>query len=217
LRGKLLRAFEGAMIAAEKTMNTDPRIDAYIERQAEFARPILTHLRAILHGSCPECEETLKWSSPSFIYKGKILAGFAAFKAHATFGFWSGSLVVGKRDEQMSGMGQFGRLTSVDDLPPRAELEQLVEKAMKLIDEGVKPPRDKHSKPPFVVPQDLRAAIDAVPAAKAVFDAFPPSCQRDYVEWVTEAKRDETRAKRLTQTVEWLAEGKRRNWKYENC
>jgi len=198
-------------------MKTDPRIDAYIARQADFARPILEHLRAVVQGACPECEETLKWSSPSFMYKGQILAGMAAFKQHASFGFWRGSLVLDKDDKQMSGMGQFGRLTSLDDLPLRKELEALVKKAMQLTDEGVKPPRDKHRKAPFTVPQDLRAAIDAVPAAAATFDNFPPSCQREYVEWVTEAKRDETRSKRLTQTVEWLAEGKKRNWKYENC
>jgi len=198
-------------------MKTDPRIDAYIARKADFARPILDHLRAVVHAACPDCEETLKWSSPSFMYKGKILAGFAAFNAHATFGFWSGSLVVGKENEQLSGMGQFGRLTSLDDLPPRAELEALVRKAMKLVDEGVKPVRDKHKKEPFTVPQDLRAAIDASPAAAATFDGFPPSAQRDYVDWVAGAKREETRTKRLVQTVEWLAEGKRRNWKYESC
>jgi len=198
-------------------MKTDPRIDAYIERQAEFARPILTHLRTIVHEACPECEETLKWSSPSFIYKGKILAGFAAFKAHAVFGFWSGSQVLEADPKQKSAMGQFGRLTSLKDLPPRADLIALTRKAMKLIDDGVKPVRDKHKKPPFTVPQDLRAAIDSVPAAKATFDAFPPSQQREYADWVSEAKRDETRAKRLAQSVEWLAEGKRRHWKYENC
>jgi hypothetical protein len=198
-------------------MKTDPRIDAYIERQAAFARPILVHLRAIVHEACPDCEETLKWSSPSFMYKGKILAGFAAFKAHATFGFWSGSQVLEADPKQASAMGQFGRLTALDDLPPRATLIDLTRKGMKLIDEGVKPIRNKHVKAPFTVPQDLRAAIDAAPAAKATFEAFPPSCQREYVEWITGAKRDETRAKRLAQTVEWLAEGKRRNWKYENC
>ena len=141
----------------------------------------------------------------------------AAFKQHATFGFWRGSLIVGKSDEPMSGMGQFGRLASIDDLPPRQELEAMVKKAMQLTDEGVKPPRDKHKKAPFTVPQDLRAAIDAVPAAAATFDGFAPSCQREYVDWVTEAKRDETRSKRLAQTVIWLAEGKKRNWKYESC
>lgn len=198
-------------------MKTDPRIDAYIARQADFARPILEHLRTVVHEACPDCEETLKWSSPSFMYKGKILAGFAAFKAHATFGYWSGSQVVDTSDKTPTAMGQFGRLTSLDELPSRADLIAMTKKAMTLIDDGVKPARTKTVKAPFTVPQDLRAAIDALPAAKATFDGFPPSCRREYVEWVTEAKRDETRAKRLAQTVEWLAEGKRRNWKYENC
>jgi uncharacterized protein YdeI (YjbR/CyaY-like superfamily) len=198
-------------------MSRDPRVDAYIARQADFARPILEYLREVVHAACPECEEALKWSSPSFMYKGEILAGMAAFKAHATFGFWKGSLVVGEGDAQASGMGQFGKLTSIDDLPPRDKLEALVGKAMRLTEGGVKAPRDKHPKAPLFVPQDLRAAIDAVPAAAATFDGFTPSCRREYVEWVTEAKRDETRAKRLAQTIEWLAEGKKRNWKYENC
>ena len=198
-------------------MKTDPRIDAYIDRQAEFAQPILRHLREVVHAACPDCEEAVKWSSPHFMYRGEMLAGMAAFKQHATFGFWRGSLVVGEGNAQMSGMGQFGRLTSLDHLPPRGELEALIRKAMKLTEEGVKPPRDKHKKEPFTVPQDLRAALDANPAAAATFDGFPPSSQREYVEWVTEAKRDETRVKRLNQAVEWLAEGKRRNWKYENC
>ena len=203
--------------AGRPLMKTDPRIDAYIDRQADFARPILRHLREVVHAACPDCEEAVKWSSPHFMYKGEMLAGMAAFKQHATFGFWRGSLVVGEGNEQMSGMGQFGRLTSVDDLPPRGDLQALVHKAMKLTDEGVKPPRDKHKKEPFTVPQDMRAALDAQPAAATTFDNFPPSHQREYVEWVTEAKRDETRSKRLAQALEWLAEGKRRNWKYENC
>lgn len=198
-------------------MKTDPRIDAYIERQGDFAKPILRHLRDTVHAACPDCEEALKWSSPSFLYKGEILAGMAAFKRHATFGFWRGSLVVGNGNEQISGMGQFGRLTSIDDLPPRDELEALVRKAMRLTDAGVKPPRDKHKKKPFLVPQDMRAAIDANAAAAATFEALPPSAQREYVDWISEAKRDETRAKRLAQAIEWLAEGKRRNWKYETC
>jgi uncharacterized protein YdeI (YjbR/CyaY-like superfamily) len=198
-------------------MSRDPRVDAYIARQSDFARPILEYLREVVHAACPECGEALKWSSPSFMYKGEILAGMAAFKAHATFGFWKGSLVVGKDDAQKSGMGQFGKLASIGDLPPRGKLEALVRKAMQLTDEGVKAPRDKHAKAPIRVPQDLRAAIDAVPAAAATFDGFTPSCRREYVDWVTEAKREETRAKRLAQTVEWLAEGKKRNWKYENC
>jgi uncharacterized protein YdeI (YjbR/CyaY-like superfamily) len=197
-------------------MKTDPRIDAYIDRQAGFAQPILRHLRAVMREACPDGEETLKWSHPSFVYKGKILAGFAAFKAHATFGYWNDAML-GEDEKDRSAMGQFGRLAALDDLPPRDTLIALTQKSMRLIEDGVKPPRAMGKKPPFTVPQDLRAAVDAVPAAKATFDGFAPSCQREYVEWVTEAKRDETRAKRLAQTVEWLAEGKKRNWKYENC
>lgn len=197
-------------------MKTDPRIDAYIAARADFARPILEHLRAMIHEACPEAEETLKWSMPSFMWRGKILAGMAAFKAHATFGYWNDAML-GQDEKNRSAMGQFGRLTGIGDLPSRAALIDLTRQSMALIETGAKPPRATAKKPPLAVPQDLRAAIDADPAAKATFDAFPPSCQREYVEWVTEAKREETRAKRLAQTVEWLAEGKRRNWKYENC
>ena len=198
-------------------MKTDPRIDAYIDdKAAAFAQPILRHLRAMIHEACPDGEETIKWGMPSFTYKGKILAGMASFKAHATFGYWNDAML--KEDEKnRSAMGQFGRLASLDDLPPRAALIELTRKSMALIESGAKPERQRTPKSPLPVPQDLQAAIDAAPSAKATWEGFPPSCQREYVEWVTEAKRDETRAKRLSQTVEWLAEGKRRNWKYENC
>ena len=172
-------------------MSRDPRVDAYIARQADFAQPILKHLRETVHSACPGVEETLKWSMPSFLYKGKILCSMAAFKAHAAFGFWRSSDVLGETGAERDAMGQFGRLESVDDLPPPDALMALVHKAM--------------------------AAIDANPAAAATFAAFPPSCRREYVEWVTEAKRDETRTKRLNQAVAWMAEGKRRHWKYENC
>ena len=194
----------------------DPRIDAYIDRSADFAKPILTHLRGVIHEACPDCEETLKWSMPSFTYKGKILASFAAFKAHATFGYWNDSMLQ-KEEKNRSAMGQFGRLTSLADLPDRERLIDLTRQSVALIDSGAKPQRTTAKKAPFTVPQDMRAAIDGNPAAKACFDGFPPSAQRDYVEWITEAKRDETRGKRLAQAVEWLAEGKRRHWKYENC
>jgi uncharacterized protein YdeI (YjbR/CyaY-like superfamily) len=199
-------------------MNRDPRIDAYIERQADFARPILEHLREAVHGACPQCEETLKWSMPTFMYKGQILASIAAFKAHATFGFWKGSLVIGDGEEQKSAMGQFGRLASLDDLPSSGVLDALIKKAMALTDSGAKVKRPvKHPKPALETPRDLAAALDSNPAARATFEGFPPSCRRDYVEWIVEAKRDETRAKRLALAVEWMAEGKKRNWKYENC
>lgn len=197
-------------------MKTDPRVDAYIAKQADFARPILTHLRAMLHEACPDGEETLKWGMPSVTYKGKILAGMAAFKAHATFGYWNDSML-SQDEKNRSAMGQFGRLTSLDDLPAKAALIDLTRQSMALIEIGAKPPRTTAKKAAFTVPQDLRAAIDATPAAKATFDGFPPSSQREYVEWITEAKQDATRVKRLAQAIEWLAEGKRRHWKYEKC
>lgn len=197
-------------------MSRDERIDAYIAAKADFAWPILERLRSAVHAACPSCVETIKWGFPHFLYKGELLAGMAAFKAHATFGFWRGSLVVGTAAER-SAMGQFGRLTSRDDLPPDEMLAALIRKAMALTDEGVKPVRNKTVKPPAATPDDLRAAIDTAPKAAATFDAFSPSCRRDYIEWVTEAKQPATRARRIAQTVEWLEEGKRRNWKYENC
>jgi uncharacterized protein YdeI (YjbR/CyaY-like superfamily) len=151
------------------------------------------------------------------MYKGEQLAMMAAFKAHATFGFWKGSLVTGEDEKQRSAMGQFGRLTSPAELPDEATLHALIRKAMDLTDQGVKPKRTKHPKPDIAVPEDLRAALDAEPKAAATFDGFPPGARRDYLEWITEAKRAETREKRIAQTVEWLAEGKKRNWKYEAC
>jgi uncharacterized protein YdeI (YjbR/CyaY-like superfamily) len=198
-------------------MEMDPRVDDYIERQADFARPILAALREIVHAACPECEETLKWGMPHFMYRGAILAHMAAFKAHAVFGFRHGGLVVGNSGAQREAMGQFGRLTSLDNLPEREAIETLVRKAMTLTEQGVKPPRADRQKAPLAVPDDLRSAVDANPAAAATFDGFPPSARRDYVEWIVEAKREETRRKRIAQAVEWLAEGKRRHWKYESC
>lgn len=199
-------------------MQRDPRVDAYIERQAEFARPILARVRERMHAACPACEETLKWSAPAFMYNGSILAQMAAFKAHAMFGFWQGRKVTGETDKEREAMGSFGRLTSAADLPDEATMTALVRKAMALVDGGEKAPRPlKHPKPPLEVPPDLEAAFFGNEAARATFDGFPPSARRDYLDWLADAKRPETRAKRLAQTVEWLAEGKRRHWKYENC
>ena len=197
-------------------MKHDPRVDAYIQRQAEFAKPILNHLREAVHAACPEAEEAIKWGMPHFMYKGQMLAGMAAFKAHATFGFWRGSVVVG--DERQPGaMGHFGRIASLEDLPDDETLAELIRKAAALTDEGVKPPRAKAAKAPIEVPDDFTAALQENPAASAAFEGFSPSCRREYVEWVTEAKRPETRAKRVAQAIGWMAEGKTRNWKYEKC
>lgn len=198
-------------------MARDPRIDAYIERAAPFAQPILAHVRELVHEACPDVEETIKWGMPTFVHTGGILCGMAAFKQHASFGFWKHALVVGE-GEPRDGMGSYGKLASLKDLPPKKTLLAHVRKAMTLNEDGVKPRSRKAApKPPPETPADLAAALGKNRAAKATFDAFPPSCKRDYVEWIVEAKREETRAKRLVQAVEWMAEGKRRNWKYERC
>ena len=203
--------------------NRDPRIDAYIGNAAGFAQPILERLRAIVHEACPDAEETLKWGAPSFLHAGGILCMMAAFKQHASFGFWKHALVMGEevsRDGMpRDGMGSFGKMTSLKDLPPKKELVALIHKAMRLNEDGVKTAgvRKSAPKPPPVAPDDLTAALKKNKQARMTFDGFSPSQQREYVDWITEAKRDETRQKRLAQAVEWLAEGKPRNWKYMNC
>jgi uncharacterized protein YdeI (YjbR/CyaY-like superfamily) len=198
-------------------MSRDPRIDAYIAKQADFARPILEHLRRVVHEAAPAVEETLKWSMPHFTYKRRLFAGMAAFKAHATFGLWHASAVLGETGAERDAMGQFGRLTSLDDLPPEAELKVIIRRAAEHAEEPPKPRPKKAPKPELETPPELNEALDANPAARATFDGFAPSARRDYVEWVIESKRPETRDKRIAQAVEWMAEGKRRNWKYEKC
>ena len=197
----------------------DPRVDAYIKsKAADFAKPILTEIRERVHKACPETEETLKWSMPTFMYKGKILCGMASFKEHATFGFWQRDVAGGLAGKEYDAMGQFGRMTSLKDLPAKREFAQMVKNAMAFIDSGAKaPPSEKHKKPPLEVPDYFLAALKKNKKALATFEAFSPSNKREYVEWITDAKGEDTRARRLVQAVEWMAEGKVRNWKYLNC
>lgn len=197
--------------------NLDPRIDAYIEKSGDFAKPILRHLREVVHEGCPEVEETMKWSFPHFDYKG-MMCSMAAFKEHCTFGFWKPGPILGDAARE-GGMGQFGRITSVKDLPARKVLIGYVKEARELNDAGVKPkraPRPKKAKPELPVPEELTAAFAQKKHAKAraAWEGFAPSHRREYLEWIAEAKREETRARRVAQTLEWLAEGKQRNWKY---
>lgn len=198
---------------------TDPRVDAYIAKSAEFARPILTELRAIVHQACPEVEETIKWGFPHFQYRG-ILCSMAAFKEHASFGFWKAELLgLPNRGGEDGGMGSFGKLTTRKDLPSKKALIALTKQAMALNAAGAPVPSRAKKAPKAALPEpaDFTQALKADNKAKATWDAFPPGCRREYLEWIGEAKREETRAKRLAQTLEWLAEGKKRNWKYENC
>jgi uncharacterized protein YdeI (YjbR/CyaY-like superfamily) len=197
----------------------DPRIDAYIEKAAPFAQPILTHLRSVVHAGCPNVEESIKWGMPHFLHDGRILAGMAAFKAHCTFGFWHGRQAAAQGKDREA-MGQFGRITALADLPGKRELTRIVKEAVALADAGVPPPRAPKStspRPELDVPDDLRKALARNAAARKTFEGFSPSHRREYIEWLVEAKREETRKGRLAQTLEWLADGKSRHWKYQNC
>jgi uncharacterized protein YdeI (YjbR/CyaY-like superfamily) len=193
----------------------DPRVDAYIAKSADFAKPILTQIRETVHAAVPDVEESIKWSMPAFSHHGPLM-NMAAFKAHATAGFWKGELVIGRRagsDERA--MGHLGRLTSVKDLPPKKELVALIKKAAKLNEEGVKVEKKKTPRPTLPVPPELVAALAKNKKAQTAFNGMPPSHQREYNEWIGEAKREETRASRVKQAIEWIAEGKSRNWKYQ--
>jgi len=192
-------------------MARDKRIDAYIaNRAAPFAQPILTYVRDVFHEAVPELQEDIKWGVPAFVYKGKNLGGMAAFRAHT-------ALMIAYAGRVGDGMGGYGKIASLDELPPKKELIAQIRQGAANVDAGKKPEWSKESPPKqaLPVPQDFAAALKANQAAQKVFDGFTAVQQRDYIQWITEAKQDATREKRLTQAIEWIAEGKRRNWKYE--
>jgi uncharacterized protein YdeI (YjbR/CyaY-like superfamily) len=215
-----IRSTEIRWPIGDNAMGTqDARLDAYIAKSAEFARPILSHLRQVVHAACPDVEETMKWSFPHFMYKG-MLCSMASFNEHCAFGFWKGALIVGKGDGEVEkAMGQFGRITKVSDLPSKNVLSGYIKEAMKLNETGVKAPaRAKPKTPkPLVVPDDLARALQGNEKAHATFEKFSPSNKREYVDWITEAKTPATRTRRLETAIEWMADGKARNWKYMNC
>ncbi|QYF92378.1 YdeI/OmpD-associated family protein [Massilia sp. PAMC28688] len=191
----------------------DPRIDAYIGAAPPFAQPILHHIRAVIHQACPQVEETIKWSRPHFQYKG-MLCQMSAFKAHCALGFWKGKLLF--PDSPQEGMGHFGRITAITDLPSEEALGDIIRQAMKFNDEAEKAPaRDRPAARALVVPEAMQTALAANAQAQASFDKGSASFKREYVDWVAGARTEATRARRLQQAVEWLAEGKARNWKYE--
>lgn len=200
-------------------MPTDPRIDAYIAAAPDFARPILTHLRRLIHRAAPGVQEALKWRFPNFTLNGKILCSMAAFKEHCSFGFWSQTL----RDELQAeaktaerALGNFGRITALSDLPPTATLTALIKRAVALTTapraRTAAAPRPR--KPVPKAPADFRAALSKNPKALAAFREFPPSHKREYIEWITAAKRPETRAKRIAIAVPQIAQRKPHNWQY---
>jgi len=195
----------------------DPRVDAYIAKAAPFARPILSQLRKAVHAGCPQVAEAIKWGAPFFMYEG-ILCSMAAFKQHCAFGFWKGTLLkaLTTRGTANEAMGQLGRIESLADLPSEEFLVQQVKEAMRLNAQGAKAPTKHKSKAktPLVVPPYLKAALKKHAKARATFDGFSPSHKREYIEWITEAKTEATRQKRLDTALAWMAEGKVRNWKY---
>ena len=200
----------------------DSRVDACIAKSAPFAQPILKHIRKLVHAGCPEVEETIKWQFPSFMYKG-MLCGMAAFKNHCTFGFWKHELIFGKEklaaNGEERGMGQFGRITSLSDLPKDAVLLGYIKEAVRLNDEGIKAPsRAKpKKKAPLVVPDYFMKELKKNKKALAVFEGFSYSHKKEYTEWIAEAKAEDTRKRRLETAIQWMTEGKARNWKYMNC
>ncbi|MEP6704812.1 MAG: YdeI/OmpD-associated family protein [Acidobacteriota bacterium] len=195
----------------------DPRVDAYIDKSADFAKPILTHIRKLVHKACPDIIETIKWSFPHFDHKGMVCA-MASFKQHCAFGFWKQSLL--EQDAfaaEKTAMGSFGRITSVKDLPSDKVMIGLIQQAVELNEKGIKIQKKPAEKKELVVPKDLSSALSKNKAAKAAFENFSYSHKKEYLMWIEEAKTEPTRNKRLTTTVEWLADGKSRNWKYDNC
>ena len=198
-------------------MSREPRIDAYIAKAQPFAQTILNHIRERVHAAVPEAEEVMKWSAPAFVLDGKILIVMAAFKAHAALNFWRGQ-EIGDGSAKAGAMGQFGKLQSISDLPDDDELDALIREAAALSRTAPAPRKTKHE--PKAAPElhpDFALALADAPKAKATLDGFPPSARRDYFEWISEAKQDATRQKRIANAIEWLNEGKRRHWKYENC
>ena len=188
-----------------------PRVDAYINRARPFARPILNHLRKLVHKACPDVEETIKWGSPFFERKG-IICFMASFKEHAVFGFWKGALLFGKKSK--GAMGHFGRVTSLKDLPGDKEMVGYVRKAAELNERGIQKKRTQRGVQKVSVPADLRAALASNAKARKTFENFSYSHKKEYVDWIADAKRDETRKRRLKTAIQWLSKGKPQNWKY---
>ena len=197
---------------------TDPRIDDYIEKSVEFARPILTHLRNLVHSAFPAIQETIKWGMPFFDYKGTVCS-MASFKEHCTFGFWKSSLLPDpyKLLHENSGeaMGQFGKIKSLQDLPKDQILIEYIQNAVKLNEEGKKITKRAPERTEIVIPAYLAEVLQQNKIAAATFEKFSYSHKKEYVQWIEEAKTEPTRLKRLQTTMEWLTQGKSRNWKYE--
>ncbi|MEO7835239.1 MAG: YdeI/OmpD-associated family protein [Ginsengibacter sp.] len=197
----------------------DKRIDNYISKLADFAKPILNHLRNLIHSACPQVEETIKWGFPNFDYKG-MMCSMAAFKHHCVFGFWKAALMKDAnafKENNVNAMGHSGKITSLADLPSDKIIISRIKEAMRLNDEGIKLPERNRSekKPEIIIPDAFEKELAKNKNASATFNNFSPSQKREYTEWIAEAKTEETRNKRIKTAIEWMTEGKTRNWKYK--
>ena len=207
------------------TQHHNPKVDAYIKKSRPFAQPILVHLRKIIHAGCPHVEETMKWSRPFFEYCGVILCNMSAFKEHCSLGFWGLEIGAILRDAGVArdgAMGSLGRITSIASLPPEKKMIDWVAQAAALIESGqerspiaARPRVVKPARAALRTPPDFNRALGKNKNASVAFAGFSPSCRREYIDWIVDAKRSETREKRITTAVAWIAEGKQRNWKYQ--
>jgi len=199
---------------------TDPRVNLYIEKAAPFAKPVLLKIRKLIFQACPDARETIKWNFPNYEVHGSLLCSMAAFKEHCSFGFWKAPLLKDSagilRLKNKNAMGHLDRITSLKDLPADKVLLSYLQEAALLNKNNIKVSKPKApAKKEPTVPKDLADALKRNKKAASFFDAFSPSNRREYIEWINDAKTEETRYKRLTQTMEWLEEGKSRNWKYQ--
>jgi uncharacterized protein YdeI (YjbR/CyaY-like superfamily) len=209
------------------TTTLNPKVDAYVARVQPFAQPIMEHLRRLVHKACPDVEETIKWSRPFFEYRGAILCNMSAFKEHCSFGFWGEEMSAVLREAKVlrgDGMGSLGRITSLANLPSDKQMLGWLRQAAGFVDSGqctspiaARRKVAKAPKPVLEKPAEFATALKRNKKAAAVFAAFSPTCKREYIEWIAEAKRAQTRDKRIATALEWIAEGKQRNWKYQNC
>jgi uncharacterized protein YdeI (YjbR/CyaY-like superfamily) len=195
----------------------DPRLDAAIHKAQPYAQQIFVRVRDLMHVASPDIEEDIRWGTPTFMYKGSILAGFAAFKAYCALAFWKHKLLAPRLPAaDANALEQCGRMTSIADLPDDRTVTRLIKAAVKLQDDGIKeaprpkPPKDRT----IAVPPYLKTALSKNKKAQTAFKDFSYSHKKEYVEWLADAKTKDTRSRRLATAVGWIAEGKPRNWKY---
>ncbi|SEW41674.1 Uncharacterized conserved protein YdeI, YjbR/CyaY-like superfamily, DUF1801 family [Chryseobacterium wanjuense] len=197
----------------------DTKVDEYIEKSPDFAKPILQYLRETIHEVCPDAEEAIKWKFPTFMYKGKILCSITSFKQYCSMGFWlHGEMKTIKELEtnaEKSSMFSLGKITKMEDLPAKPLLKKAILEAMELTDMGVTMKKAVPSKTETPIPDYFKEVLQHNKKAWEVFEKGSPSFRKEYINWITEAKTEATRNKRMEQAIEWISEGKGRNWKYE--